>query len=264
MSNGTASGETTPAGPPPISEFDALLGGAIERAATGQVATAPPPASPVVFIDVASPPRLDVEPAPVPAELSLELRPRSRRARASILDWVALGLSVLAPPVGLLADVAAIVVGLRSNGWVSGVAKTATGLAIALTLVLTGGGIVLGNAAKDAAAHNAIVASGVKYCSALRTDPATLSSNDFGWPPVGATVADSIVAMNAFEAKWVDLEKLAPAGVKGETTKVADAAKQILTSVQSSQTLDASTNADTMAQVRAASGIPTWVAEYCS
>ncbi|HEY2643354.1 MAG TPA: hypothetical protein VGI56_06365 [Galbitalea sp.] len=195
--------------------------------------------------------------------LALTRRVQQRRARTSPLDWAAFVLAILVAPLGLLAGIAAVLLGTRNNGFASGIAKAAIAIGAVLTLVLGVGGIGLTNLAQRQAAHDAVVASSAKWCAQLKSNPATLSSSTFGWPPQGSTIPASITAMGTYENYWVALAKIAPAGILADTQQVATSAKSIVDSVQSTQVLDDANDVSAMQSVVAASGIPAWVNEYC-
>jgi hypothetical protein len=172
-------------------------------------------------------------------------------------------LAFLVAPLGLLAGIAAVLLGTRNNGFASGIAKAAIAIGAVLTLVLGVGGIGLNNLAQRQAAHDAVVASSVKWCAQLKSNPATLSSDTFGWPPLASTIPASITSMQTFENYWVDLVKVAPTGIRSDTQQVATSAQSIINSVQSTRVLDDANDVSAMQSVVAASGIPAWVNEYC-
>jgi hypothetical protein len=198
-----------------------------------------------------------------PATLALSRRVSARRARTSPFDWIAFVLAFVVAPLGLITGIGAIVVGIRSNGFASNIAKAAVTIGAVLTVVLGIGLIGLSNLAAQQAAHDAVAASSVKWCTQLKSNPATLASNTFGWPAPASTIPASITAMQTYENYWVALVKIAPSGIRPDTQQVATSAQSIISGVQSTQTLDDSSDISTMQSVVAASGIPSWVSEYC-
>ncbi|HEX4402914.1 MAG TPA: hypothetical protein VHZ98_16465 [Galbitalea sp.] len=237
----------------------------------------PAPASPAVG-DAPPPteqfaPRSPLVPRPVEASspvvpiglgtLTLERHHGGSRSGTGVLDWVSFVLAFLAPPVGLLAGIAAAVSGSRTKGFVASVAKAAMGIGAGLSLVLGVAFAVVSKIDSDQAAHNAIVASSRAYCAKLQSDPATLTSDTFGWPSPGDTIPDSITAIKAYDATWKSLVTVAPTGILADTKKVEAAAGSILSSVQSTGTLDNASNVAEMQNAVATTGISTWVSDYC-
>lgn len=240
--------------------------------------------APPVFTD--SPATLDSSPRPLPTEplvepevhelesdfvarplaatLALDRRPRQKQRSTGMLDWVAFVLAFLAPPVGFLTGIAAVVVGERDRGWSTGIAKAAIGVGLALSLVLAGGGLVLSRNAGDAAAHQAIVAESAKWCSAIEKDPAMLRSDTFDWPAISGSIASSLPAMQAYTEFWSNLVKIAPAGIRADTQRVASAASRITVGVTTSRVLDDASNVAQMQQVVGSSSIVNWASEYCN
>jgi hypothetical protein len=201
---------------------------------------------------------------PGSSRFTLERHGGSPRSGNGPLDWAALVLAFLAPPIGLVTGIAAVVLDSRSKGYVAGIAKAAIAIGAALTIVLGAAFAVVTKISDGQAAHAAIVASSRAYCAKLTANPATLSSDTFGWPSPGNTIPESIKVMKAYETNWDSLAKLAPTGIRSDTAKVAAAAKSIVATVQSSQTLNDSGNVAQMQNVVATSGIHAWVSSYCS
>jgi hypothetical protein len=195
--------------------------------------------------------------------LGLSRRVTTRRPQTSPFDWTAFVLAFVVAPLGLLAGIGAIVVGIRNNGFASNIAKAAVTIGAVLTVVLGIGLIGLSNLAAQQAAHNAVAASSVTWCTQLKSNPNTLASNTFGWPSPGNTIPDSITSMQTYENSWLALVKVAPKGIQPDTQQVATSAQSIINGVKSTQTLDDASDVSTMQSVVAASGIPAWVSEYC-
>jgi hypothetical protein len=195
--------------------------------------------------------------------LALERHGDRARSGNGPLDWAAFILAFLAPPVGLILGVAAVISGPRTKGYATGIAKAAIGIGAALSVVLGVGLVVVTKISTDNAAHAAIVASSSAWCTKLRADPATLTSDTFGWPAPGDTIPASIAAIKGYEAKWDALVKVAPRGIRSDTQKVLSTARSIGSSVQSTQTLNDANNVAQLQNVVAVSGIKGWVSAYC-
>jgi hypothetical protein len=196
-------------------------------------------------------------------DLALERRPRTRQRSTGVIDWVAFVLAFLAPPAGILAGVAALIISSVRNGWTTGIAKAAIAIGLVLTIVLIGAGVVLGNVAKAQAGQDAIVSSSAKWCSAMKANPAVLRSPTYGWPAVGSSIDSSVVAMQRYENFWAGLTKLAPAGIASDTRSFATTAQAIIAGVKSTRVLDDAANTATLAQLVTDSRIPSWVSSYC-
>ena len=130
-----------------------------------------------------------IETVPPPPAVAPRRHRRRTRSATSPVDWVAIVLAFLAPPLGILVGVGAVIAGLRLRGYATSVAKAAIGIGAVLTLVL-GVALVVGTKVNaDRAAHAAIVSSTNAYCTRLKSKPATLTSDTFGWPTPGDTMS---------------------------------------------------------------------------
>jgi hypothetical protein len=179
-----------------------------------------------------------------------------------VVDWVALALAVVAPPVGILAAIAAIVLGVRKNGFPATVAKVAVVVGAVLTVALLVAVFVFSAAQKQKAAHDAIVASSAQFCTQLEAS-GRLSSPTYGFPSSEDTIPDSIAAIQKYEDFWTGLAKVAPKGIRAGTKLMATTAGGILTTVSSSRVVDDANNASVTQQAVADSGINAWVSSYC-
>ncbi|MCW2601768.1 MAG: hypothetical protein JWM02_3597 [Frankiales bacterium] len=193
------------------------------------------------------------------------LAPREvgRRRATGPLDWSALALAILVPPLGFLVAIVALIVGARRNGWGAAVSKAAVAVSLVLSLALAGGAVVVSRSLAEKAAVDSVIASSSKWCAVVRKDPAILQSQTFGWPDSADTVAASIVRMQRYERFWRNAASVAPAGIQADTTRIADTAKQVIASVSASRVIDAQGNSAQIQQAVAASSIPNWVSQNC-
>jgi hypothetical protein len=199
-----------------------------------------------------------------PSSLGLERHETRVRSGNTPLDWTAFVLAFLLPPIGLLLGIGAVVSGSTTRGYAASVAKAAIGIGAVLTLVL---GVVFAVVTKidnDNAAHASVVASSAAWCTKLKSNPAALSSDTLGWPSAEDTIPKSLASIETYESNWDSLAKVAPAGIRADTQKVADTAKSIESNVRSTQTLNDSGNVAEMQNVVAATGIKSWVSNYCN
>lgn len=192
-----------------------------------------------------------------------KLHRRRNRHRPVPLDWTALVVAVLLPPIGFVVGIVAILLSRHRVGWSSGVARAATLVAVALSLVLAAGAVVVNDIAQDAAAEAALVESSADFCAALDASPGTLQSDTFGWPAPGNTIPASIEAMRQYETLWATIAAAAPAGVKAGSDDVLARARSIIASVELSRTVDDDTNRALMRAAASRSGVLPWSAAYC-
>jgi hypothetical protein len=194
--------------------------------------------------------------------LGLERHEQAAAPTTSVFDWVALGLAVIAPPLGVLAAIADIVLEVRRDGFAATVAKIALIVGAILTVVLVVVLFLFGNAEKKQAAHDAIAASSVQYCAQLKSS-GDLSSATYGFPASQDTIPDSITAIQKYTDFWNGLVKVAPKGIRSGTQIVATTSAGILKTVTTSRVMDDGSNATQMEQAASNSGIGDWVSSYC-
>lgn len=188
-------------------------------------------------------------------------QPPKRRAPA--LDWIALVLAVLAPPIGLITSVIARILARTRQGWSTRVARAATVVSVILTLVLGAGGVGLFALDRQAAARAELVAQTVPLCTMVDAHPGILTDPAFGWPPVGASIAESLTAMTEYATRWQALVPHAPKQIAVDVEVVAKTAQSIVTGIETSRTVDGNSNFARMQAIAASSTLPAWVAEYC-
>lgn len=185
------------------------------------------------------------------------------RPRASALDWIALALAVLAPPVGLITSVAARILGRAAQGWSTRVARAATVVSVILTLLLAAGGVGLFALDRQAAARAQLVAQTVPLCTMVDAHPGILTDPAFGWPPLEPTISESLATMTEYATRWQALVPHAPKQIAADVEAVAKTAQSIVSGIETSRTVDGNSNLARMQAIAASSTLPTWVAEYC-
>lgn len=184
-------------------------------------------------------------------------------ARSTLAERIGLILAILIAPLGLILGIVCAVGSARRRGWVVGIVKATIAIGAIMTVVLAIGGSFAYNQYQQQQRHDAIAAESAAFCSALTADPGMYRPPTFGWPAVAASIPDTLAAMQAFEDRWVELEKVSPAGIKADVAKVAAAAKQIIDSVTVARTVDDASNIAVLTSVASASGVPAWHSEYC-
>lgn len=185
------------------------------------------------------------------------------KRRASPLDWIALALAVLAPPIGLITSVVARLVSRAAQGWSSKVARAATVVSVILSLALGAGGVGLFALDRQAAARAELVAQTVPLCTMVDAHPGILTDPAFGWPQLEATIPESLATMTEYAARWQALVPHAPKQIAADVEAVAKTAQSIVTGIETSRTVDGNSNLARMQAIAASSTLPTWVAEYC-
>jgi len=201
--------------------------------------------------------------APSPAVLDFSDRPERTRPRASPLEWAALVLAVIAPPLGLVVSIVARVIASRTHGWITRVLSIATIVSIVLTIVVAASAVVSTLVGQGEAAQAKIVADSAPFCAALDETPGVLDLPGYGWPTERLSIPDSIVAMQAFQDRWAGLAAIAPDGVRAGVRSVADAAQSLTNSLVTTQVIDRDRNLEQISTVTRASGIPAYVSKYC-
>ncbi|TBN56159.1 hypothetical protein EYE40_01415 [Glaciihabitans arcticus] len=198
-----------------------------------------------------------------PSAFDFSDRPEQVKPRATPLEWIALALAVLVPPLGLVLSIIAGFVSRAKRGWTTWVVRTATVLGVILTIAVIVGGVVLDAIGRSEAAEAKIVADSAPFCASLDTTPGILEAPAFGWPTEPTTIDETVVAMKAYQLRWKELADIAPAGISSGTRSIAFAAQSLVTAVESTKVIDRTGNLSHMKAITAAAGIPAWVARYC-
>jgi hypothetical protein len=228
----------------PVSAFDFLLRTDVAAVDSTEVAVTTPAASAAPAFDFSD-------------------RPERTVHRAGPVDWAALVLAIIAPPVGLLTSIVARILSSRTRGWTSAVARAATVVGIILTIALAIGGGVLTAIGQSDVAEAKLVADSAPFCASLAETPGVLELPGFGWPTEKTALAETLVAMQAYTDRWKGLTDVAPDGIRIGVRSVADAGQTLVSAVSSTQTIDRVKNLSQIESVTAASGIPAYVATYC-
>jgi hypothetical protein len=199
-------------------------------------------------------------PAPV-----FDFSDRSERVapHPGLLDWVALGLAVVAPPVGLIASVVVRVLSHRQNGWTSRIARLATTVSVAMTVILAVVVTIGINVAETNAAWSAKLSASVPLCVELQSTPGILAEPGFGWPTDRTRLPETLAAMRDYQARWELLASKAPSFAKAPVGSIAEAAAVLVNQVETSNSIDRATNLSQISMITDQSGLVDWVAIYC-
>jgi hypothetical protein len=190
-------------------------------------------------------------------------RPRRVRPHTGRLDWIALALAFVVPPVGLIGSVVLRILSYRKHGWTSGVTRIATVIGVILTAVLAVVITVNGNIAEANLAQAKKVSASVPLCWELQTTPGILDQPAFGWPIERTALPDTLIAMKDYQARWSLLADKAPSFEKAAVRSIADAATTVVNEVESSRSIDRTANLDRMTMITVQSALPQWFATYC-
>jgi len=184
-------------------------------------------------------------------------------ARPTTAEKIGLALAVLVAPIGLIVGVVAAVRSSQRRGWVIGIIRASIAIAAVLSVVIGIGGYYEYTQFKLQQAHDEIAASSATFCSTIKANPSMAQLPTFGWPAVGASIPDSLKAMQAYEDRWTKLAAASPAGIKPGVTRVAEQAKKIVDAVNVARTVDDAANVAAISAVASSSGVPEWYSEYC-
>jgi len=199
-----------------------------------------------------------------PHVLDFSERPDAAKPRTSVLEWIGLVFAVIVPPLGLLITIAARIITRYRHHWTTTVAKAATVISIVLTLLLAAGAVAYSIVTEKDAAAARVVAAAQPLCDGLAETPGVLELEAYGWPTEVASIADTLTAMQAYQQHWQQLADIAPASAKDGTAAIADQAGILVTAVGSTQAINRSGNLAAMKAVTDVSGLPQYVATYCT
>lgn len=183
--------------------------------------------------------------------------------RSTTAEKIGLVLAFLVAPIGLIAAIVAAVRSANRRGWVVGIVRASIAIAAVLTVVLAIGGYFGYLQFKQQQTHDQTAAASAAFCATIKANPTMDQLPTFGWPAVGASIPESLKAMQAYQDRWAKLAKVSPAGIKPGVTSVATAAKKIIDSVTVARTVDDASNVTVMSAVAGTSGVPAWHSQYC-
>jgi hypothetical protein len=247
---------------PPIATPTAAVAGVAAATAAYPVANQYPVADPVPNPADSTPTSLSST-ALGTGPFALQRHEPENKSPNTPLEWIAFVLAFILPPIGIIVAIVALVIGSRTRGFGSTVARVAIVIGVVFSLIAGAGVVVASKLGSDAAAHDSVVASSQAWCTKLQSNPTTLASDTFDWPAPADTIPDSIAAMQDYADYWGSLAKIAPKGIKTGTAQIQTAAKSIIETVTKTQTLDDATNISNMQVAVSSSGVNTWASEYC-
>ncbi|CAN5417524.1 hypothetical protein BH09ACT4_BH09ACT4_14760 [soil metagenome] len=183
--------------------------------------------------------------------------------RTTLGERVALVLAFLIPPVGLIASIVAAVQSSRERGWVLRFVRTSVVIAVIMTVVAGFGAAYFYKVVDDGRKHDAIAAASTQFCSTVADNPDMISPPSFGFPAPGASIPDTITAIQAYVDRWDALAAVSPSGIRTDVTRVADSARGILTTVTDTRLVNYDDNIAVMSSVAESTNVVGWAEEYC-
>ncbi|MCU1418296.1 MAG: hypothetical protein JWP32_2470, partial [Schumannella sp.] len=183
--------------------------------------------------------------------------------RTTVGEKVGLGLSIVLPPIGLIAGIVNAVQSSRERGWVHRIVRVSLVLALILSVVAGFAGTYLYKVVDDARKHDALQAASAQFCSTVAADPSMIAPPAFGFPAPGPTIPDTLTSIQAYVDKWTALAKVSPSGIRTDVNRVADSASGIFDSVTQSRIVDNDANIATMSSVAESTNIVGWADQYC-
>ena len=190
-------------------------------------------------------------------------RQAPERPRTSVLGWVSLVLAFLAPPLGLVLSIIARIVARHRHGWRTWPVTLATGVSIALTVVVIVGGFLAGILGTQTAGVQAIVDESAPFCDSLAETPGVLDTAGFGWPTEASSVKASIAAMTEYRDRWASLAKIAPSGIADDAAAIAKVAAAQVDNATATRSIDPQASLDQVSRVSNATGIRAYTNKYC-
>jgi hypothetical protein len=166
-------------------------------------------------------------------------------------------------PVGLVMAIMAAVRSSRTRGWVHGFVRAAIGISIVFTIIVGILGAYLYKVAEDARQHDALEAASIQFCQTMADNPDMLSLPTFGFPAPGASVPETLEAIQEYVDRWDALAKVSPTQIRADVTRVADSARGILDTITTTRLVNNDENVAVMSSTASQTNIVGWAEEYC-
>jgi hypothetical protein len=200
-------------------------------------------------------------PAPAVVDFSEQPTPPARRAHP--LDWVALVVAIVAPPLGLVVALILRTVRRGDPRWSARIAKTSIAVGLVLTMLLAAAAAwawLEHGRDREAAA---IAAEARPLCAALAAEPTMLRLPAYGWPTETAPLPDTLAAMDDYRQRWSELASIAPTTIAARVEAIADRAAGLVATTESTLTIDRDGNLQAMTAVTDAAALPAWIDTHC-
>lgn len=176
---------------------------------------------------------------------------------------MAFALAFVLPPVGLIASIVAAAQSSRRRGWVHGFVRAALAISLVTTLAAGIGGAYAYKVFDDGQKHAALVAASAQFCATVADQPDMITPPTFGFPGPGASIPDTVAAIQEYIDRFDALADVSPSGIRPDVARVSEVAGEILATIEETRLVDNETNIANMSAVAESTGIVQWADEYC-
>jgi hypothetical protein len=183
--------------------------------------------------------------------------------RTTVGEKVVFVLAFLIPPAGLIGSIVAAAQSARRRGWVHPFVRAGLVISIVTTIIVGIAGAYGYKVLEDQRRHDALAAASTQFCATIAEQPGMIDPPTFGFPGPGASIPETIEGIQAYIDRWDALASVSPSGIRPDVTRVADAARDILETIETTRLVNNEQNIANMTQVAESTRIPTWQAEYC-
>lgn len=166
-------------------------------------------------------------------------------------------------PIGLVMAIVAAVRSSRTRGWVHRLIRASIGIGVVFTLIVGVLGFFAYKAIDDARQHDALEAASARFCQTTAENPDMLSQPTFGFPAPGASVPETLTAIQEYVDRWDALAEVSPSQIRPDVTRVADAARTILDTITTTRLVNNDENVAVMSSTASQTNIIGWADEYC-
>ena len=184
-------------------------------------------------------------------------------ARPTTFEKVGLVAAILTGPIGLVLAIVTAAIGARRRGWVIGLTRAAIVLGILSTIGVAIGGVALWNLRVAQLEHAEVAAASAQFCAAAAENPAIVEPPLLGWPDPGATIPESLTAMQEWTTRWTELIPVSPEALRPGLEVLAARGQEIVTAVETSRLVDDEANSQLIRSAASQSGVANWHATYC-
>jgi hypothetical protein len=183
--------------------------------------------------------------------------------RTTAGEKAAFALAFLVPPVGLIGSIVAAAQSSRRRGWVHGLVRAALAISVVTTIAVSVAGAFAYKAFEDQRRHDALAAASTQFCATVAEQPDMITPPTFGFPAPGDSIPATLESIQAYVDKWNALAAVSPTGIRPDVSRVADAASEIQSTIETTRLVDNEANVANMSNVVGTTGIVAWASEYC-
>jgi len=146
---------------------------------------------------------------------------------------------------------------------VHGFVRAGLVISIITTLIAGIGGAFAYKAFDDGQKHAALEAASAQFCATVADQPDMITPPTFGFPGPGASIPDTVTAIQEYIDRFNALADVSPSGIRPDVARVADVAGDILATIEETRLVDNEQNIANMSAVAESTGIVQWADEYC-